>query len=564
MPMNHTPRSLRSKLLIVILLCWVVPVMVIFGLTVLFVGREYRHTAESILEADAEGALQQTKLLFAQAFRASKEVTYDGVILSAYQTYQTNGDIAGLYRTATDYLSQKYSRDETLNGVYIGFWEDLSIVPYTSARGSVNGRLSTSFPREVRQALLDDMADADTYIRVLSSNDQLYIARNLVTHEFVPFATILMHMNEQQLLSAVGALRHVGDIRLLIDGSLLVDGNGYRYVTADTMPQGEYTFAAETEDGHKFLLYATPTPFRLWEDVPSLTWVALSVLLAILLLLPIIVVLFRRYVTRPVDMLVDATERIGEGDRGYTIEESPNSKEFAALYVHLNRMSRELKEQFERLYLEQQALQQAQVRALQMQINPHFLNNTLEIINWEARIAGSDRVSDMIEALSVMLDAALDRSGRGTAPLREEIRYADAYLYIIHERLGDGLIVEKQVEDALLDILVPRLILQPIVENAVEHDLTPARGGHLVIRARKADDDLVLEVEHDGHLNEADQQNIQELLAEGIEPEGQRRRHVGLKNVHQRLRLLYGEKGTLSIENTDGGTILVRVRLPLV
>ena len=308
------------------------------------------------------------------------------------------------------------------------------------------------------------------------------------------------------------------------------------------------------------MLFATPTPFRLWEEVPSLTWIALTVLLTILLLLPLIIMLFRRYVTKPVDTLVNATERIGEGERGFTIEESPNSKEFASLYAHLNEMSRELKEQFERLYLEQQALQQAKVRALQMQINPHFLNNTLEIINWEARIAGNDQVCDMIEALSVMLDAALDRSGRGTSPLREEIRYADAYLYIIHERLGDGLLVEKLVEKEVLDILVPRLILQPIVENAVEHDLTPAKGGHLVIRARADAADLELEVEHDGHLTETDQQNIQELLESAESRQGG---HVGLKNVHQRLRLLYGEKGRLSIENTDEGTILVRVQLPL-
>ena len=92
--MSHAPRSLRSKLLTAILLCWVIPVLVIFGLTVLFVGREYRQTARSILETDAEGALQQTKLLFSQAFRVSKEVTYDGVILAAYQSYRDNGDIA--------------------------------------------------------------------------------------------------------------------------------------------------------------------------------------------------------------------------------------------------------------------------------------------------------------------------------------------------------------------------------------------------------------------------------------------------------------------------------------
>ena len=106
--MKPSPHSLRSKLLTVILLCWVVPVMVLIALTVLFLGREYRRTARSILETDAAGALRQTELLFSQAFNASKEVTYDGVILSAYRAYQESKDASSLYRTATDYLAQVF------------------------------------------------------------------------------------------------------------------------------------------------------------------------------------------------------------------------------------------------------------------------------------------------------------------------------------------------------------------------------------------------------------------------------------------------------------------------
>lgn len=83
------------------------------------------------------------------------------------------------------------------------------------------------------------------------------------------------------------------------------------------------------------------------------------------------------------------------GERGYVITaEAPNT-EFRQLYSQFNAMSSELKSQFERLYLEQQALQQAKIRALQSQINPHFLNNTLEIINWEARLADNERVCSL-------------------------------------------------------------------------------------------------------------------------------------------------------------------------
>ena len=178
-------------------------------------------------------------------------------------------------------------------------------------------------------------------------------------------------------------------------------------------------------------------------------------------------------------ILTRASRYVQSGERGYQItKESPNL-EFQKLYQDFNVMSTELKNQFDRSYLEQQATQKAQIKALQSQINPHFLNNTLEVINWEARIAGNEQVSEMIEALSTMLSAALDRKGRTQIPLEEELGYVDAYLRIIQWRIGDKFHVHKDIAEDVLSLAVPRLILQPIAENAVEHDITQNRGGNL-------------------------------------------------------------------------------------
>ena len=201
------------------------------------------------------------------------------------------------------------------------------------------------------------------------------------------------------------------------------------------------------------------------------------------------------------------------------------------------------------------------MKALQLQINPHFLNNTLEIINWEARLANDERVSAMIEALSVMMDGALGRDGRSQIPLREELSYVDAYLYIIRERLGERLEVQKEIDESVLDVMVPRLILQPLAENAVEHDITPRRGGSLCIRARREADRVVLEVEHDGSMSEEDRDAIRKMLASTTEDtviSGQ----VGLRNVRQRLNLLYGEAGELSLSQVSEDRILARAVFP--
>ena len=147
------------------------------------------------------------------------------------------------------------------------------------------------------------------------------------------------------------------------------------------------------------------------------------------------------------------------------------------------------------------------------------------------------------------------------ASLRQELGYVDAYLYIISQRLGPALLVTKDVDEALLGIVIPRLILQPIVENAVEHDLTPRRGGHLAVRVRRESDLLRLEVAHDGQITSEERAQIDELLSGA--PDGSGAGKVGLRNVRERLHLLYGERASLTIEQAAEDSILAAITLPL-
>lgn len=218
---------------------------------------------------------------------------------------------------------------------------------------------------------------------------------------------------------------------------------------------------------------------------------------------------------------------------------------------NLSRFQAELQQQM--LYSNEDKL-----NALQSQINPHFLNNTLEIINWEARMAGDDRVSAMIEALSTMMGAVLDRDGRNQIPLKEELSYVDAYLFIINERLGGRLQVEREIEEGAAKIPVPRLILQPIVENAVEHDITPNRGGKLTLRACQTEQEVTLEVFHEGTMTEKDRENIRRICSDApLE-----KRRVGLRNVYKRMKLLYGDRGGLTVEEASPGVIRARLVIP--
>lgn len=560
-PMKKTPYSLRSGVMTALVLCWLLPIVIVVTVAGLLLTQSYQRSAQWELEADAHNALSQVEMVFSDAIAASKDVSYDGVVRSAYRKYLDTGDSAELYRRVNEYLTQSFSRDSKFQAVFITFWDkEVDAEPYLIGSGTAGFELVRTYHGHA-PAIREQMQEADTSIRFLVLDGILYEARNLLDGHFQPYATVVMMCSPQVLFMPLNGVSNVSNVQITLDDSTFAMGeDGLLEARAYLQRPEDVSFETAVEE-HSISFRGRPDRFDVWAETP---WLRRSVALIALMVLPLlsfVVFLFYRNVTGPMETLARANRLVMEGQRGYEITQPAPNAEFQKLYNHFNAMSRELKSQFERSYLEQQATQQAKIKALQSQINPHFLNNTLEIINWEARLAENDRVCAMIEALSTMLDAALDRDGRTQIPLKEELGYVDAYLYIIRQRLGEGLHVERSFDGETLDMTVPRLILQPLVENAVEHDLTDRRGGRLCLRARCEGGTMFLEVEHDGTMTEADRFSVQRILSD-TSAKRIRGARVGLRNVNQRLKLLYGEEGTLSIDEPTPGTILARVTFP--
>ena len=549
--------SLKLGLMTTIVICWLVPILIIVALGGILFGDNYRRSVEQEIAASADYALRQVQVQLSDAIKDSKTISYDGIVRSVYRSYRQSGDSAALYRSINDYLNQKFSRADNYKAVFISFWDKaVDVDAYLLSSGTAGYELLQTC-RDSESQILQRMANADTNICFLLLDGNLYMARNLLDSHFEPYASVVMVLEPSVVFQALYSIPRIHDLQLSIDDVLfcLDEQNS---LTVGENRQGNIRYEAEI-DAHRFSFTAVPEAYDLWGENPWLSRAACAVALMVLPLLIVVIVLFRHHVSRPMEVLAEANRLVQSGQRGYQIEKRPPNSEFQKLYSHFNAMSAEMKSQFERSYQEQQAAQRAQIKALQSQINPHFLNNTLEIINWEARIAENDRVSAMIEALSTMLNAALSRDGRTQIALKEELGYVEAYLYIIRERLGEGFHVHQQIDSSLLEQMIPRLILQPIVENAVEHDITTRRGGSLWVRAYRREEWIFLEVEHDGRMTEEDRQNIRLLLSDGADG-GSR---VGLRNVHQRLKLIYGSDGRLTMEETPAGTILARICFPM-
>ena len=206
---------------------------------------------------------------------------------------------------------------------------------------------------------------------------------------------------------------------------------------------------------------------------------------------------------------------------------------------------------------DQQSLHRAELELLQAQINPHFLYNTLDSIAILAESQREEDVIDMVNSLSTFFRNSLNR-GEDIISLRSELIQARSYLEIQQIRYSDILSWEISVPEELQDCNVPKLILQPLIENALYHGIKNRRGrGLLTITGEESGEDLFLYVKDNGAGMTAEQ--LAMLQSGNFE---EHHSGLGLKNVHQRIRLYCGSPYGLSFDSVPGEGTTVTVRLP--
>jgi LytS/YehU family sensor histidine kinase len=193
-------------------------------------------------------------------------------------------------------------------------------------------------------------------------------------------------------------------------------------------------------------------------------------------------------------------------------------------------------------------LAEARLGALRMQLNPHFLFNSLNAITVLVRDQNTATASRMLELLSDVLRQVLRVEETHETTLAEELDFLERYLAIEQVRFSDRLRPRIEIDPAIAGAAVPRFLLQPLVENALRHGIARrADAGALSVGAHREDADLVLTVRDDGPG----------LTSGAPAPGG-----VGLANTRARLAALYGERGSLEIANAEGGGVVATVRLP--
>ncbi|MFD1956020.1 sensor histidine kinase [Paenibacillus thailandensis] len=273
-------------------------------------------------------------------------------------------------------------------------------------------------------------------------------------------------------------------------------------------------------------------------------------------------------ITGPIKRLVRSAKQVS---KGYLQTERPaisSRDELGILSDAFSRMLDDLIEQMakEKNMLETEKLvKELELKALQNQINPHFLFNTLNALSKLALIEGAERTSDLTVTVSNLLRYSLREQNR-LVPLRDEVEHCEAYIAVQKARFRDRIAFDQRIEENCLDVEVPPLLLQPLIENAFIHGIEAMESGARIgLNIRKENGDVLIAVSDNGSGMTEETRRALLRAEEGgsalQRPEG-KSTGIGTRNVFRRLALLFGREDLVDIESAPGQGTTITIRIP--
>ncbi len=307
---------------------------------------------------------------------------------------------------------------------------------------------------------------------------------------------------------------------------------------------------------------------QLYSDVGELRNRIIMMCLVSILILSAVSIIMSFDMIKPINQLVKAMKGMNIDNISDSYIEIERRDELGFLHKTFNNMTKEIDHLVTWIYREQITRKEAEIKALQSQINPHFLFNTLESINWMAQLNNVPEISETVSDLSTLMEASIGRDDR-LITIEEEFIYIDKYIALLKRRFEDRLTLIKEVDPKVLYLKIPRLLIQPLIENAVYHGVESSRGkGIISLTARIKEELMVIEVIDNGNGISADDLI---KLNKGLEMDNdtyfkslssKKNKSIGIDNVNRRIKLFYGEKYGIKIESKLNIYTKVSVTLP--
>lgn len=449
-------------------------------------------------------------------------------------------------------------------------------IAYYGRTGAFKGNLAEYRESEIYEYLQENREtflnhSGGTWFRRFSDNpDEIYMIKNVIDSNSADYLGIMvLEMDQSYLQSMYESVESAYECSVAIyteGGELLSCGNDFLEAAEEYNP---LTDTGNEKGWNSYLVTRSDMPRSKWivvafkseseltaglmEMVPRLAMVGVLILIFAFVLAQ----WFAKTQTENIDAMVRQIRSItGAKSDALTKIDIRSDDEMVYLEDAFNELIERLNQSVQRMAYASVEKDKAEYNALMAQTDPHFLYNTLEGISSIARLHGDQEIVDCINRLSRLYRVAVHGKGE-EIPLREEMSYVESYLELEHMITGGRINIVVDPDPETLDLMVPKLIIQPIVENSIRHgveDMT--EGGTVIVTSRVEDDKLEISVADNG--KGITQDRIQKLLS----TEEKDAMHIGVSSVQRRIRILYGAKYGLNIRSDHEGTV-VSIWLPV-
>lgn len=595
MKKNKRYISIFTKSVIAFLGLGFLPFMII-SLTV------FKKNIESVTEAAINNAYQVTKginddieVLLNEVSGYSKYLyEYEADDYGYFYEIMTNETISGilkenlvedalkkiLYRN--DYISHVYFIDldgnvysstrapeKIVNQKRMNDWSNINYIPQKNA--------VTVIPTHVADYYFNSPKENITFTRNIMNTRTIQSANQVI------LGTLYIDVSTECFQTIIGEAGLAGNEHILIS-DWNRDALIYSNYNADEALENYWKMKKQfSSSDHKFCLKADQMyyiGFNMngtdWSVVEKLPFSNLertyhsiirSTVYLVLLSIALLAILYyfnSETTAKPIRILKDAMDEIKAGNLDTRASIKTND-ELGVLADGLNNMTEQLQKHIEKVYISEIRQKEAQIKALTTQIQPHYLYNTLDAIRMSAITNDDHETASMLESLSAQMRYLIG-DARSVVTLKEELDSIRNYFIIVQIRYENSVQLEINADNDTLRCRIPRLTLQPIIENSVKYGISPKGKGTIAVYTEKKQEYLEITVLDDGVGMDWDTLNCVNGVMRGLvtqEESEEKKFSIGLKNIEDRIRLQFGEEYGIDLDSTPGLGTIVRVRLPV-
>ncbi len=507
---------------------------------------------------DTEARLQRT---LAKRFSFSHSVSDVLVYTKNADKIIAYGDTYFKFRLKPDYLIQLTREIKLKNGAPFWTIEDSNVeedTDNTGYRANNYGKAGIMIARSFR-SLNQDFDLGYIIIRI----DEKYIANIIKDINIGRGSSIFILNNSGTVISGSGKGINVAkpyENTGLIDELVMNRQNGvYSFNSTIT---GERSLVAYTYIPSSDWYVVSIIPFSYLNAETTKIGIYIAVLGVISFLFALLLsFLVSKSISKPLSKLVVSMNNVKNGN--FVVRMADDSKdELGEMTVHFNNMVNEIRYLIEEVKKKENLKRIAELKALQAQIDPHFLSNTLNTVRWLANIQKAENISSITKSLIQLLQACMGK-GSELITIREEVEYVKDYLNIMDYRYYDKFKVHFEIEESIMEFKIMRFILQPIVENSLIHGLEPMSGqGLIILKGYRSGDELHISITDNGIGIAPD--DLNSLMKDKPSGEKSTLSGIGIWNVDERIKYYFGEKYGVTIESVPNLFTAVEITIPAV